>query len=959
MFEKTGDSYKGFTVTRIREDKELHGRLVELVYEKTATEVCWLDNGELNKTFSIAFKTVPENSTGVFHILEHSVLCGSEKYPIKEPFVELIKSSLNTFINAITFPDKTMYPVCSRNDRDFLNLMGVYLDAVLAPRILTEPNIFYQEGRHIEQAEDGALSYKGVVFNEMKGAMSSQDDVIEEGITSLLFPDTCYGFNSGGDPAVIPDLTYEQFIETYKRFYHPSNARVYLDGAVPAAEAFDLIAAYLSRFERSTALPEIALQTPKAAEAVQDFALDPDEPLENKGFLCLGKITGTWEDRTAIAAMKVLNNAIAGSNESPMKRAILSAGLAEEAEFSVSDYTAQPFFTITLKNVTDGKEEEAKALIRATAEKILAEGLDKEAVEASLNRYAYNCKDVAEPQGLERAIEMLNTWLHGGDPMTCLVWDERIEELRAMLAGDGFEKLLRELYLDDSTLVTLKGRPSHTYAQELTDAEEKRLAAVAAAWTEEDRAENALLNKKLLSWQQTPDAAEALATMPQLPLSEIGEDIDFTETVEGKTAGAVTLFHPVAANGIVHTNLYFDLGEWPLDKVTALDLMLSMLGSMETDSHSALELEKLQKNVVGSFGVGLIAIPKKDEARICRPMLNVSCSFLREKQEDAEKLIREILLGTRFNAARVKEKLVQKLERRKALIPDAGQMYGRLRVAAHYSAAGAFNEMVTGYSAVRYLKQTAVGDFDNFFAGMEQMYASLKTETLVRSRLTVTVTSDEPADLKALIGFFPEGTPTAKEAGYRLDLPMREGFCTTGRAGYSVQGVQLKDLGFAYDGSMRVAAHAASYGYLWNTVRVQGGAYGTGISVAMNGAVSSYSFRDPTPARSLKMNGTISGYLRDLAAGDEPLEKFIIATVGEMEPLDPPDRKGIKADSYWFTGLSKDELLLERKQVLATDKEKLLGLCGMFDRFAEEGPVCVTGYEEQLKDCGELSRIEI
>ena len=959
MFEKIGDTYKGFTVTRIRENRELHGRMVELVYEKTGTEICWLDNGELNKTFSIAFKTVPENSTGVFHILEHSVLCGSEKYPVKEPFVELIKSSLNTFINAITFPDKTMYPVCSRNDRDYLNLMGVYLDAVLAPRILTDPNIFYQEGRHIEQAEDGSLSYKGVVFNEMKGAMSSQDDVIEEGITSLLFPDTCYGFNSGGDPAVIPDLTYEQFVETYKRFYHPSNARVYLDGAVPVAEAFELIGDYLDRFERSTVLPEIALQIPKAAEATLDFAVDPDETLENKGFLCLGKIVGTWEDRTAISAMKVLNNAIAGSNESPMKRAILSAGLAEEAEFSISDYTAQPFFTITLKNVADGKEEEVKALIRATAEKMLAEGLDKEAIEASLNRYAYDCKDVPEPQGLERAIDMLNTWLHGGDPMTCLVWDERIAQLRTMLSGDGFENILKQLYLDDSALVTLKGRPSHTYAQELTDAEEKRLAETAAAWTEEDRAANALLNEKLLAWQQTPDSAEALATMPQLPLSEIGEDIDFTPTVESKIDGVTTLYHPVAANGIVHTNLYFDLGNWPLEKVTALDLMLSMFGSMETECHSARELEKLQKNVVGGFGMGLTAFPYKDHTDICRPALNVSCSFLRDKQGEAEKLIREIMLGTRFNADRVKEKLIQKLERRKASIPDSGQMYGRARVAAHYGALGAFNEMMIGYSAVRYLKQTAVGDFDRFFAGMEEMYDLLKKEVLVRSRLTVSVTSDEPADMKTLIGSLPEGEPATAAVSYRLDLPMREGFCTTGRAGYSVQAAQLQDFGIPYDGSMRVAMHAASYGYLWNTVRVQGGAYGTGISAGMNGMVTSYSFRDPTPARSLKMNGTISDYIRELTAGDEPLEKFIIATIGEMEPLDTPDRKGIKADGLWFSGRTKGELLEERKQVLATDREKLLGLCEMFDRFAAEGAVCVTGYEDQLKDCGELSRIEI
>lgn len=959
MFDKIGDTFMGFTVTRVRTSKELRGRLVELVYDKTATEICWLDNGELNKTFSIAFKTVPSDSTGVFHILEHSVLCGSEKFPVREPFVELIKSSLNTFLNAMTFPDKTMYPVCSRNNRDFLNLTEVYLDAVLAPRLLRDANIFYQEGGHTEEAEDGTLSFKGVVFNEMKGAMSSRDDLLEEAMGSHLFPDSCYGFNSGGDPTAIPDLTYERFVDTYKRFYHPSNARIYVDGDIPAEETFRLIASYLCRYERSTALPEIAPQQPKAANAMVEFAQDPKEPMENKSVLCLGKIVGTWEDRVTVAAMNVLNEAIAGSNEAPLKRAILSRGLAEEVEYSVNSYTAQPSFTFKLINIKDGSADEVKAFIRATVEKMLEEGLDREAIEAAVNRYAYRVKDIAEPQGLERAIDMLNTWLYGGDPMTCLVADERIEALRGMLNGDGYERLLRRLYLDDSAEVTVLACPSRTYAQELEEAESKRLAAIADGRSEEERAANRSLNEKLVAWQSTPDTPEQLATMPQLPLSEVGEDIDFVETAKSVIDGVPVLYHPVAANGIVHMNLYFDVADIPLEKMAELKLLTSVFGSMETQKRSALELEKLQKNTVGLLNVALTDFSPEAEPDACRPVVMVSCSFLRENRDKAMELVREVLFGTRLNAERIREQLVQMLESAKESLPTSGNRYGTKRVAAHYSSSGVLGEMTEGYSFVRYLKNTAVGAFDSFYDALIELYEGLKTDTFVRARMTVGVTSDEPTDVAGLIALFPEGSATVTSATYRLELPHREGFCTTGRVGFAVQGSNLSALGLPNDGSIRVAAHAASYGYLWNKVRVQGGAYGTGFRASMRGRLSTWSYRDPTPAKSLQANAGISAYLKDLANGDEPLEKFIIATVGETEPLLSPFMKGIFADSQYFSGLTKEDFLRERRQILATDKEKLLLTCEVFDRFSAEGAVCVTGYEEQLKECGELARIEL
>ncbi len=312
---KVGSKVCGFTVTRIREEKEISGRLVEMTHDHSGAGLVWVDNGDVNKLFSITFRTYPENSTGVPHILEHSVLCGSDKYPVKEPFVDLLKSSMNTFLNAMTFQDKTMYPVSSRNEKDFLNLTSVYLDAVFAPAILKNPNIFYQEGWHIEQGEDGKLSYKGVVFNEMKGALSDVDDFLTEEMISLVYPDNCYGVNSGGDPAVIPTLTYEEFINTYKRFYHPSNSLVFLDGAVPLEKTLTMIDGYLSNCGKLTDLPCFEYQKPRAAERTVDYALAESEELQDKGRLMAGKIFASCEDPVKSMAAAVMFNALTDSND--------------------------------------------------------------------------------------------------------------------------------------------------------------------------------------------------------------------------------------------------------------------------------------------------------------------------------------------------------------------------------------------------------------------------------------------------------------------------------------------------------------------------------------------------------------------------------------------------------------------------------------------------------------------
>ena len=510
----------GFKISRSRQSAELNGTLYEMTHIKTGAKLCWLDNGQANKLFSIAFTSLPSDDTGVFHILEHSVLCGSEKYPVKEPFVELLKSSLNTFLNALTYPDKTVYPVSSRNRQDYLNLVSVYLDAVFAPRFLKDKSIFMQEGWHIE-TEDGKPCYKGVVYNEMKGALSDELGLIGRRFTSLLFPDTVYGNNSGGAPAAIRTLSYERFIETYLDTYHPTNAYVYLDGSVPLEETLELLDEYFSRYEKRETLPVFSMQLPKTIEATDFYEVKEDEALEDKGSLTFGKILCDWKSRYKAHAVRVLGDALTSNNDSPLKKALLDSGLAKNISFSTRASGLQPYVMIYIKGVKDGAAGDIVELLRNEADKLICAGLDHDTLHAIINRMEFQFREPDEPQGLYRCTEILNGWQYGGDPLDSLVYDPLFANLRNMIDTGEYEKLLREILVDEDGRVILHMEPSTTLGEEIRQAEEKEVQDIYNSWSAEERERNQQDNVRLKEWQQTPDSPEAIASIPVLKLSEI------------------------------------------------------------------------------------------------------------------------------------------------------------------------------------------------------------------------------------------------------------------------------------------------------------------------------------------------------------------------------------------------------------------------------------------------------
>lgn len=953
-----GAKLKGFTVDRIREEKELDGSMVEMTHDNTGAQLVWVNNNAENKLFCIGFKTLPEDSTGVFHILEHSVLCGSDKYPVKEPFVDLLKSSMNTFLNAMTYPDKTIYPVSSRNKRDFLNLTSVYLDAVFAPKLRENPGIFHQEGIHTE-FNDGVPSYKGVVFNEMKGAMSNVDDRIEHGLLKLLFPDSVYRHNSGGDPAVIPDLTYEQYLKSYNKYYHPSNSRIFLDGSVPLEETLELINSYLEKFDKSNAVNEIADQIPLTNEGTAYYQAADGENIEKSAIFAIGKIIGTWKDRDKVLAAEVLLKTIADTNEAPLKRAVLSSGLAEEFQLEVWDGLSQPIMIAAARNIADGDSGKIKEIITGTVKKLVKEGIDKKSLTASINRLAYKSKQLSEPQGLTRAINSYSGWLYGGDPIMYLLFDEAIEKMRKMAEGDGFEKLLDELLGSFDNCALLHLLPSADFGKELREAEEARLKKETSAFTEEDKKANEELNENLNKWQKTPDSPEAAASIPMLPLSEVSEKPEFTETKEHSHNGARVLFHPVASHGIVYISMYFPLTNLSLEELTGIGVLPNLYTELPTENYSVLELQQEIKTYIGGIDFSLCHFAKVTDSETCTPCLKVKAGFLKENLQKAKELIEEIILRTKFHDLdKIKEIALQADEGARQYMVRNGHIVASKSALSHYSANGAVDEAMHGFTNFKALHALAK-NFDEKAKSLCDIVRKIYKTAIIRNGLIVSVTADEEADVSDLIDAFAEGERLPESAEYKSGLPEKMGIVIPSQISYAVKCYNLNRCGGENSGALNVSSNILSYGYLWNTVRVQGGAYGSGFRNRLGGDLFCYSYRDPSPARSLTVYDGMSKFIKEFCDGDESPEKFIISSIADTEPLRTPGEQGDYADSLLFMGVTEEDRIQRRREMLHTTREQLLDLCRIFDKLAEEGAICVTGSEDALKACEGLTVFNI
>ena len=938
-----------FTVTQIRPIPDKDAVLVEMVYEKTGTPLVWVKSKEANKLFCIGFKTIPEDDTGVFHILEHSVLCGSDKYPVKEPFVELLKSSMNTFLNAMTFPDKTIYPVSSRNEQDFLNLTSVYLDAVFAPTILHEPNIYRQEGWHYElDGED--LTYNGVVFNEMKGAMSSVDEVCERGIMHLLFPDNCYQYNSGGEPSAIPDLTYQQFLDSYKKNYHPTNARIYLDGDIPVERTLALLDEYLGRYEMGEK-QHLDKQVPVSCEQTVSYeAVSDGTP---KAQLVLGKILGDFSDKTMLLARQVLCDVLGGSNDAPLKKAVLDTGLCQDMSFGVSDGLIQPYMTLRLHNMEDENAEKLLNVIRQCARELADNGIDKERLTASINLLSFRVRQMQEPQALIRCINALGTWLYDGDPMDYLHYNDSIDALRIMAEEGKFEALLQEMLLEDAGLCKLHVLPSETYGADQREAENARLAAQKAAMSPQELQAVVDTFAAFTAWQQKPDSEENLKTLPRLELSEISPEPMLCQTEVDTVDGVTLLRHKLDTNGIVHLSAYFRLSDCTLEQLTQLSLLGSLLGKLPTAAHTSAQLENEVKTWLGALSFDMEVTAKTDDRKTCTPTLAVHCSVLQENLPKAEELIHEILTSTDLSQS---DSIRQILLQNEMEAQQQGMMGGHLlafkSAQSHFSASAAVLEAVSGISYIQFLHGLSK-DFEAKLPAFVELAQATLSKAVCRKNMTLSLTEDGCSDLTAFAARFSEGCAAAEAAAYETKLPKKLGIRIPAQVSFASVGYHLDEAGLVYDGTARLLSNVLSLAHLWNEVRVQGGAYGAGMRIGRSGSLFTYSYRDPNPARSLEVYRNMGGFVQAFAASGTDITGFIISTIAETEPLMSPGQQGRMADSDWFAGQGYAQALAERQQLLNADAQQLGKWCAALDTLRESAAVCVVGYADALDACKE------
>ncbi|MBQ7715220.1 MAG: insulinase family protein [Clostridia bacterium] len=950
---KVGTVFHGFTVDRVREDRKAGGEFIEMTHGKTGAKLCYSANSEENKHFSVAFKTTPQNSTGVFHILEHSVLCGSEKFPVKEPFVELMKSSMNTFLNAMTFPDKTMYPVSSRNTRDFLNLTEVYLDAVFAPAILTNKNIFLQEGRRLEIA-DGEPLFNGVVLNEMRGVMSEPDRKLDEMIGALLFPDNCYRFNAGGAPTEIPSLTYEEFVSTYRRFYHPSNSYFYLDGSIPEEETFSLIESYLEKFSPIEVTWDVDYQTPVSAVGKDVYAVDGDPA--GRDLFAIAKIFTDYSTPEKTLAAYVLCDYLASSNESPLTRAVLESGLAENVTVSVEECFKQLYLLTVVRNTNEADSDKIKQVIEDTVARILKEGIPKDDLVASLNKAEFSFRQMREPKALYRNFRVLDSLLYGGDPMLTLDVDPVFKKLRDGLETDLYEMLLEELFADPSGRAEAHLIASDKCAEETARIEKQIARDAYGKLTDAEKRELERELEDFRKWQNTPDRPEDVAAIPHLSLSEVSAEPYRYSTDVSENDGATVLYHRAPTNGIVYFTFYAPLTQLSREELSIASFISSLYGQLPTSKRDAVSLQREIKTYLGDFSASVSVDSKLGATDICTPRLVFSTSTLEENLGHAESIVSEIMNETLFtDSGKIFEIAKQTDEANRQRNIASGHVLALSEAKASLSSECAAGEAVAGVSYQRFVRSLCT-DFDSGYEKLLSVVGKLGA-SLSKENMIVSATAEEKPDLSIFISSFALGEKLPESASYECDIPARSAVKTPSQVSYAVSADSLDRCGTEYNGAFKVAANILELDYLWNMIRVRGGAYGAGFSIGMSGYMFAYSYRDPSPASSIEVYKGCADHIEKFADSGEDIVKYIISTVSEGDPLQTPRAEGATADALWFAGISHDARRKVRGEMLSTDAAGLRSFASVLRHMAERGTVGVVG--AGVDDCPDVEVLEI
>ena len=938
-----------------------------LRHKKSGARIAILSNNDDNKVFYIGFRTPPEDETGVPHIIEHTTLCGSKKFPVKDPFIELAKGSLNTFLNAMTYPDKTVYPVASCNDKDFKNLMDVYLDAVFNPNITKYEEIFKQEGWHYElTGKDDELKINGVVYNEMKGAYSSPDEVLSSQIYRSLFPDNTYSKDSGGNPEYIPKLTYEAYLDFYHKYYHPSNSYIYLYGDMDVVERLEwLDKEYLSLYDYKKVNSEInkqpAFDEIKNVEA--QYSITMDDSQENKTYLSYNRVVGDSLDEMLYQAFDVLDYALVSSPGAPVKQALIDAGIGDDVYGSYDAGILQPVFSFVAKNANASQADEFESIIENTLKEVVKTGINKEALLAGINSSEFKFREAdfgQFPKGLLFGLNCLDSWLFDDmKPFIHLECLGTFAKLRKAVDTDYFEKLIQEYLLDNTHGSSVTVKPKRGLGNEREEALAKELSDYKASLSDEEIKKLIEDTEHLKKYQEEPSSDEDLRKLPMLTRADMKKNAMPFSNIEDELLDVKVVRHDIESNGIDYISFLFDAGDFAQSELGYLGFFTNALGLVSTEKYSYTDLANATNIYTGGISTGTASHPDIKDRNNFVFKLEVKLKVLEKNLDKALELMEQMLLSSDFtDTKRLGELVAQIKARLQANLSSSGHLVAAMRSMSSFSRYALYQDELKGiafYRSICHIEK----ELSESPKSVSDKLAAIAKKLFARNRMLISFTGNNEAygnakpSLEKVIAGFDKMSAVGNQAEVHFNTA-KEAFIDASQIQYVAKTGDFICEGYEYTGALRLLRIILSYDYLWINVRVKGGAYGCMNTFLRSGESYFVSYRDPNLSDTLDVYDRIPEYIKSFSPDERDMTKYIIGTFSALDTPMNPEAKGSRSLSAYLEGITYEQIQKERNEILNAQPEDIRRLADLVEAVLKKDSICVIGNENMIKESAGL-----
>ncbi len=938
-----------------------------LRHKKSGARIAILSNNDDNKVFYIGFRTPPEDETGVPHIIEHTTLCGSKKFPVKDPFIELAKGSLNTFLNAMTYPDKTVYPVASCNDQDFKNLMDVYLDAVFNPNITKYEEIFKQEGWHYElTGKDDELKINGVVYNEMKGAYSSPDEVLSSQIYRSLFPDNTYSKDSGGNPEYIPKLTYEAYLDFYHKYYHPSNSYIYLYGDMDVVERLEwLDKEYLSLYDHKKVNSEInkqpAFDEIKNVEA--QYSITMDDTQENKTYLSYNRVVGDTLDEMLYQAFDVLDYALVSSPGAPVKQALIDAGIGDDVYGSYDAGILQPVFSFVAKNANASQADEFESIIENTLKEVVKTGINKEALLAGINSSEFKFREAdfgQFPKGLLFGLNCLDSWLFDDmKPFIHLECLGTFAKLRKAVDTDYFEKLIQEYLLDNTHGSSVTVKPKRGLGNEREEALAKELSDYKASLSDEEIKKLIEDTEHLKKYQEEPSSDEDLRKLPMLTRADMKKNAMPFSNIEDELLDVKVVRHDIESNGIDYISFLFDAGDFAQSELGYLGFFTNALGLVSTEKYSYTDLANATNIYTGGISTGTASHPDIKDRNNFVFKLEVKLKVLEKNLDKALELMEQMLLTSDFtDIKRLGELVAQIKARLQANLSSSGHLVAAMRSMSSFSRYALYQDELKGIAFYRSICRIEK-ELSESPKNVSDKLAAIAKKLFARNRMLISFTGNNEAygnakpSLEKVIAGFNKMSAVGNQAEVHFNTA-KEAFIDASQIQYVAKTGDFICEGYEYTGALRLLRIILSYDYLWINVRVKGGAYGCMNTFLRSGESYFVSYRDPNLSDTLDVYDRIPEYIKSFSPDERDMTKYIIGTFSALDTPMNPEAKGSRSLSAYLEGITYEQIQKERNEILNAQPEDIRRLADLVEAVLKKDSICVIGNENMIKESAGL-----